>query len=77
LPDDPAVEPGAIMLRRNDPVFKQLIDTKLIGLMKSGQFERFYEQWFTAPIPPQGKRLALPMSDWLRQLIATPNDQGI
>ena len=77
LPDDVAVEPGAIMLRRNDPVFKQLIDQTLIGLMKNGQIERLYALWFTAPIPPAGKNLGLPMSDWLRQLTLTPNDMGL
>jgi ABC-type amino acid transport substrate-binding protein len=80
LPDDVAVEPGAIMLRRKDPLFKQLIDQTLIGLMKNGEFARLYEQWFMAPIPLNGKnskRLMLPMSDWLRQLMLTPNDMGL
>jgi len=80
LPDDVAVEPGAIMLRRKDPLFKQLIDQTLIGLMKTGEFSRIYEQWFMAPIPLNGKNsksLMLPMSDWLRQLTLTPNDSGL
>ena len=80
LPDDVAVEPGAIMLRRKDPLFKQLIDQTLIGLMKNGEFTRLYDQWFMAPIPldgKNGKRLMLPMSDWLRQLMLTPNDRGL
>lgn len=77
LPDDVAVEPGAIMLRRKDPLFKQLVDQTLIDLMKNGEFSRLYEQWFMAPIPPTGKSLALPMSAWLRQLTLTPNDRGL
>lgn len=77
LPDDIAVEPGAIMLRRMDPLFKQLIDQTLVGLMRSGEFTRLYTQWFMAPIPPNGKQLMLPMGDWLEQLVLTPNDRGI
>lgn len=80
LSDDVAVEPGAVMLRRKDPLFKQLIDQALIGLMKTGEFGRVYEQWFMAPIPLNGKNgkgLMLPMSDWLKQLMLTPNDKGL
>jgi len=45
--------------------------------MKNGEFTRLYNQWFMAPIPPKAKNLMLPMSDWLRQLMLTPNDKGI
>jgi len=77
LPDAVAVEPGAIMMRRKDPVFKRLVDQTLTGLMKNGEFIHLYEQWFMTPIPPKTKSLMLPMSDWLRQLVQTPNDKGL
>ena len=34
------VEPYAIMLRKDDPAFKKLVDDTLAGLMKSGEFEK-------------------------------------
>ena len=77
LEENYAVEPYAIMFRRNDPEFKKLVDDTLIGLMKSGEFTRIYDKWFLAPIPPNGKSLNMPMSDLLKQLIVTPNDKGV
>ena len=77
LEENYAVEPYAIMFRRNDPEFKKLVDDTLIGLMKSGEFTRIYDKWFMAPIQPNGKSLNMPMSDLLKQLIVTPNDKGV
>jgi glutamate/aspartate transport system substrate-binding protein len=77
LEESYASEPYGIMLRRNDPEFKKLVDDTLIGLMKSGEFARIYAKWFTSPIPPKGGNLNLPMGDLLKQLMLTPNDKGI
>ena len=77
LEENYANEPYGIMLRRNDPEFKKLVDDTLIDLMKSGELVRIYGKWFTSPIPPRGGNLNLPMSDLLKQLIQTPNDKGI
>ena len=55
------VEPYAIMLRRDDPAFKTLVDGVLAGLMKSGEFEKLYRKWFQSPIPPKGINLNAPM----------------
>ena len=59
------VEPYAIMLRREDPVFKKLVDDTLAGLMKSGEFTKLYTKWFQSPIPPKGINLNAPMSQEL------------
>ncbi len=56
------VEPYAIMLRKDDPAFKQLADNTLAALVKSGEFERLYKKWFQSPIPPKGINLNAPMS---------------
>ncbi len=56
------VEPYAIMLRRDDPAFKKLVDDTLASLMKSGDFEKLYKKWFQSPIPPKGINLNAPMS---------------
>jgi ABC-type amino acid transport substrate-binding protein len=55
------VEPYAIMMRRDDPAFKTLVDGVIAGLMKSGEFERLYKKWFQSPIPPKGINLNAPM----------------
>jgi glutamate/aspartate transport system substrate-binding protein len=60
------VEPYAIMVRKDDPAFKKLVDDTLASLMKSGEFETLYKKWFQSPIPPKGINLSAPMS---RELI--------
>jgi ABC-type amino acid transport substrate-binding protein len=59
------VEPYAIMLRRDDPAFKKLVDGTLANLMKSGEFTKLYAKWFQSPIPPKGINLNAPMSQEL------------
>lgn len=70
-------EPYGLILRKNDPEFKKLVDEVLVGLMKSGEIERIYAKWFLSAIPPKGVNLNVPMSPELKQLIKTPNDRGI
>ncbi|MFT3734242.1 MAG: transporter substrate-binding domain-containing protein [Rhodocyclaceae bacterium] len=69
-----SVEPIAIMLRKDDPQFKGLVDVKVKDLAKSGDLNKLYTKWFLAPIPPKGVNLAFPMSDSLKAQIAAPND---
>ncbi len=59
------VEPYAIMLRRDDPAFKKLVDATIAGLVKSGEFTKLYKKWFQSPIPPKGINLNAPMSQEL------------
>ncbi len=68
------VEPIAIMIRRDDPEFKKLVDSTVTGLMKSGELEKLYSKWFTSPIPPKGVNLKFSMSDKLKELIKAPSD---
>jgi glutamate/aspartate transport system substrate-binding protein len=63
------------MLHKDDPAFKKLVDDTLIGLMKSGEFEKMYNKWFMQPIPPRGMPLNLPMSPQLRENIQSPSDK--
>ena len=69
------VEPYAIMLRKNDPEFKKLVDDTLVSLIRSGEFERLYKKWFQSPIPPRGVNLNVPMSEQLKQNMKTPTDR--
>ena len=68
-------EPYGIMLPRDDPAFKRLVDETIVGLMKSGEFEQIYDKWFMNPIPPKGVILNMPMSEKLKAAIANPNDR--
>ena len=72
-----SVEPYGLMLRRDDPAFKKIVDDTLIGLMKSGAIVQIYDKWFTHPIPPKNINLNLPMSEQLKQAIAHPTDKGV
>jgi len=69
------VEPYAIMLRRDDPAFKKLVDDTLAALMKSGEFETLYKKWFQSPIPPKGINLNAPMSKELRDNLKNLSDR--
>lgn len=69
-----SIEPIAIMLRRDDPPFKKLVDGVVGGLMKSGEIERIYAKWFVSPIPPRNINLNFAMSDKLKELIRNPSD---
>ncbi|MDP2811109.1 MAG: transporter substrate-binding domain-containing protein [Rhodocyclaceae bacterium] len=68
------IEPIAIMLRRDDPAFKKLVDDTVGGLMKSGEIDKLYAKWFMSPIPPKSANLNFAMSDKLKELIKAPSD---
>ena len=69
-----STEPIAIMLRRDDPAFKKLVDGVVGGLMKGGEIDRLYAKWFLSPIPPRNINLNFAMSDKLKELIRNPSD---
>lgn len=72
--DSLQVEPYAVMVRKNDPEFKKLVDDTIAGLIKSGDFEKLYKKWFQSPIPPRGANLNLPMNDELRNNMKALSD---
>ncbi|MEN9986905.1 MAG: hypothetical protein RI925_2407, partial [Pseudomonadota bacterium] len=72
-----STEPYGIMLRKDDPQFKALVDKTLTDLMKSGEINKIYAKWFTSPIPPKNVNLNLPMNAQLQEAIKNPNDKGI
>ncbi len=68
-------DPYALMIRKDDRQFKALVDETLANLMRSGEFEKLYTQWFESPIPPRAINIQLPMSDALKRAIQEPNDR--
>ena len=71
-----SVEPYGIMLRRDDPSFKKVVDEAMIATYKSGAINPIYEKWFLKPIPPKGVNLDVPVSDAFKKVIASPTDSG-
>lgn len=69
------VEPYAIMLRKDDPQFKALVDGVIANLIKSGEFDKLYKKWFESNIPPKGINLNAPMSKELKANMKALSDK--
>jgi glutamate/aspartate transport system substrate-binding protein len=67
-------EPYGIMLRREDPAFKKVVDAATADIYKSGEGQKLYEKWFMAKIPPKGLNLNVPISPELKAEFAKPSD---
>jgi glutamate/aspartate transport system substrate-binding protein len=76
IDDSLRTEPYGLIVRKDDPEFKALVDKTLIALMKNGQFAELYAKWFMSPIPPRNINLNFPMTQPLKDAIASPNDKG-
>jgi glutamate/aspartate transport system substrate-binding protein len=77
IPESLRTEPYSMMLRKDDPQFKALVDKTIGGLMKSGEINQIYAKWFTSPIPPKGVNLNFPATPALKEAFANPNDKGV
>ena len=77
IPESLRQEPYSMMLRRDDPQFKALVDRAVGDLMRSGEIEQIYEKWFASPIPPRGTNLNFPMTPAIKDAFARPNDKGV
>jgi glutamate/aspartate transport system substrate-binding protein len=71
-----SVEPYGIMLRRDDPSFKKVVDDAMTKVYKSGEINAIYAKWFLKPVPPKGINLNVPMSDVFKRVVAKPTDSG-
>ena len=72
-----AVEPIAIMIRKDDPAFKKAVDGSISAMMKTGEIAKMYDKWFVQPIPPSNTRVGLPASEATKMAWATPNDKPV
>lgn len=77
LDDTLRSEPNALMMRKDDAPFKDLVDTTILAMIKSGELEKLYGKWFLQPIPPRGINLAFPISKQLQEAFEKPNDDGV
>ena len=67
-------EPYGIMLRKDDPAFKKVVDSATAALYTSGEAQKIYDKWFTQKIPPKGLNLNSPISAELKNEFAKPSD---
>jgi len=72
--DSLGLEPYSLMMRRDDPEFKKVVDDAMTKLYKSGEIETIYKKWFESKIPPKGINLNIPISDALQKVFANPTD---
>ena len=70
-----AVEPIAIMMRKDDSTFKKAVDDSIIKMMKDGTLTKLWDKWFMQPIPPKNARVGLALSDSTKQAWSGPNDR--
>jgi glutamate/aspartate transport system substrate-binding protein len=70
-----AVEPIAIMIRKDDPAFKKAVDDSIKMMIKSGDMAKVYDKWFVQPIPPTNTKVGLPVSAATKEAWAKPNDK--
>jgi glutamate/aspartate transport system substrate-binding protein len=68
------VEPYALVMRRDDPEFKRVVDKALADFFATPAAKQTYAKWFQAPIPPKGINLNFPMSSGLSKAYAKPTD---
>ena len=67
-------EPYGIMLRKDDPAFKVLVDKTTADLYRSPEIMRIYDTWFLKPVPPRGLTYDVSLSSALRWAFANPTD---
>ncbi len=68
------VEPLAIMLSKDDPEFKRIVDDEMKRLVTSRQIYPIYERWFMQPIPPKNIALGLSVNYLLKDTWKYPSD---
>ncbi|MGU3666336.1 amino acid ABC transporter substrate-binding protein [Methylobacterium sp. A49B] len=69
-------EPYGIMLRRDDPAFKAVVDRATAELYRSPKIMTLYDRWFLKPVPPRGLTYNVPLSSALRWAFAHPSDNS-
>jgi glutamate/aspartate transport system substrate-binding protein len=67
-------EPYGIMVRKDDPAFKKVVDDATAALYQGGEGERLYNKWFMQKIPPKDLNLNVPISAELKHEFTKPSD---
>ena len=67
-------EPLAIMLNKNDSVFKKMVDEEMRRLVTSKEINAIYHKWFMQPSAPNNIALNMPVSYLLKDSWKYPTD---
>jgi glutamate/aspartate transport system substrate-binding protein len=67
-------EPYGIMLRKDDPAFKKVVDAATAALYQSADGLKLYDKWFMQKIPPKGLNLNTPIGAELKRAFSNPSD---
>lgn len=70
------LEPLSIMMSKNDPELKAIVDEEMKRLISSHEAYTIYDRWFVKPIPPRNSSLNIPMNYLLRDLWKYPTDRA-
>lgn len=70
-----STEPYAIMLRKDDIPFKNLVDREMGRIINDGDIYKLYDKWFRQLIPPKGLNMNMPMGHLLRDTFRFPTDK--
>ncbi|MEP6502853.1 MAG: amino acid ABC transporter substrate-binding protein [Betaproteobacteria bacterium] len=68
------VEALAIMLNKDDPELKHIVDEEMRRLIFTREAYAIYERWFSKPIPPKNRVLGVPMNYLLKDFWKFPTD---
>ena len=77
FPESLRTEPYSMMLRKDDPQFKALVDRAVGAVYKSGEIDKIFAKWFTSPIPPRNVNLNFQITPAIREAFKNPNDRGV
>ena len=64
------------MMRKGDPVFKQLVDDVIANMQRSGEAAKLYETWFMRPFRPTASTCDSRCRREMKALFANPNDRA-
>lgn len=70
-----STEPIAIMLPKDDPEFKALVNASIAKIVASGVMPKLWDKWFLKPIPPQNRVVGLELSPATKKAWANLNDK--
>ena len=73
--DPLSIEPYSIMMRKDDPGFKKIVDAEMLRMIHEGEIYKIYDKWFTKPIPPKNINMNMSMGFLLRDSLRFPTDQ--
>lgn len=77
LRDAYSVDGIAIVLAKDDPGMKVLVDRELKRIMSDDEIGKLYAKWFASPIPPNGTNLNLRINQLTRDHYKRPSDEVV